>query len=120
MSLGTGRHRAIRESGILAAARAPQASDHHTRGHRPHDPSVLRLLDAILVGEHTVEPVDQNLLKGAVDLDRRYLDLQLGLADCIVMVLAQGRGQAVFTFDFRDFRAVSIDRQPIDLVVSEQ
>lgn len=93
--------------------------DHLTREHRPHDPPVLRLMDAIAAGEHTLEPVEQHVLEAAAALDRQYADLQLGLTDCVVMTLARRADEAVFTFDFRDFRAVTIEGRPLELVVSE-
>lgn len=105
------------------AARIPAAVlievDHLTRQHQPHDPPVLRLLDAIRSGEHTLQDVGQEDLDAAAVLDRRYVDLQLGLADCIVMTLAERLGEPVFTFDFRDFRAVTVNGRSLELVVGE-
>lgn len=105
------------------AARIPAAVlievDHLTRQHQPHDPPVLRLLDAIRSGEHTLQDVGQEDLDAAAVLDRRYVDLQLGLADCIVMTLAERLGEPVFTFDFRDFRAVTVKGRSLELVVGE-
>lgn len=58
-------------------------------------------------------------LEAAVLLDRGYADLQLGLTDCIVMTAAERLGEPVFTFDFRDFRAVTVGGRSLELVVSE-
>jgi uncharacterized protein len=44
----------------------------------------------------------------AADLDQRYADLNLGLADASVVVLARRfRTRRLLTFDERDFRAVT-------------
>lgn len=93
--------------------------DHLTRPHRPHDPPVLRLVDAIRSGEHRLQSVGEEILEAAAALDRGYVDLQLGLTDCIVMTLAERVGEPVFTFDFRDFRAVTVGGRSLELVVSE-
>lgn len=93
--------------------------DHLSREHRPHDPPVLHLVDAISAGEHTLAAVDQELLEQAAALDRSYADLQLGLTDAIVAMLAVREREPVFTFDFRDFRAITIDGRSLELVVGE-
>ncbi|HVX33161.1 MAG TPA: PIN domain-containing protein [Solirubrobacterales bacterium] len=52
-----------------------------------------------------LEPADY---KAIADLDARYADLGLGLADCSVVVLAERYGtRRLLTFDERHFRAVS-------------
>ena len=104
-----------------SVARIPTAVlievDHLTRQDRPHDPPVLRLVDAIRSGEHTLQDVRQEVLEAAAVLDRSYVDLRLGLTDCIVMTLAESLGEPVFTFEFRDFRAVTVQGQSLELVV---
>lgn len=94
--------------------------DHLTRWQRPHDPPVLRLLEAISAGELKLQPVTTETLDDASELDRRYLDLQLGLTDSVVMILAQQTGMPVFMFDFRDFRAVTVGGRALELVVAER
>ena len=52
-----------------------------------------------------LEPGDYRTV---AELDARYADLGLGLADCSVVVLAERYGtQRLFSFDERHFRAVS-------------
>lgn len=80
---------------------------------------MLALLDAISANEHSLEPIGLDVLEAAAALDRQHADLQLGLTDCIVMTLARRLGEPVFTFDFRDFRGVTVGGRPLDLVVSE-
>lgn len=75
--------------------------------------------DAISAREHSLEPVGLDVLEAAVLLGRQYVDVQLGLTDCIVMTLAHRLDKPVFTFDFRDFRAVTVGGRTLDLVVSE-
>lgn len=51
--------------------------------------------------------LDASDYQAALDLDRRYADLNLGLADLSVAVLAHRLGtQRILTFDQRHFRAV--------------
>ncbi|MGZ6617244.1 MAG: type II toxin-antitoxin system VapC family toxin, partial [Solirubrobacteraceae bacterium] len=51
--------------------------------------------------------LDSTGYEAAVDLDRRYAELNLGLADLSVAVLAHRLGtERILTFDERHFRAV--------------
>jgi uncharacterized protein len=51
--------------------------------------------------------LDSTDYEDALDLDRRYADLNLGLADLSVVVLAHRLGtRRILTFDQRHFRAV--------------
>lgn len=93
--------------------------DHLSRKHRPHDPPVLHLVDAISAGEHALAVADQELLEQAAALDRGFADLQLGLTDAIVATLAARHREPVFTPDFRDFRAITVEGHPLELVVAE-
>jgi uncharacterized protein len=52
-----------------------------------------------------LEPEDHATV---LDLDARYADLQLGLADCALIVLADRyETTRILTFDERDFRATT-------------
>jgi predicted nucleic acid-binding protein len=57
-----------------------------------------------------------------VDLDERYADLRLGLADCALITLARRyRTTRIFSFDERHFRAVSsLDGQPFTLLPADR
>ncbi len=56
----------------------------------------------------------------AVEFDRRYADLGLGLADASVMALAEAERSPILTFDFAHFRATTDDRgRPWRLVIDE-
>lgn len=62
-------------------------------------------LAAIVAGEHLVAFLSAGLLRRAVEIDARFSDLDLGLADAAVMAYAERHDLPVLTFDFEDFRA---------------
>jgi len=47
------------------------------------------------------------LLRRSADIDAKYADLNLGLADAAVMAFAERYDLPILTFDFRDFRATA-------------
>ena len=56
------------------------------------------------------EPAD---LQRALELDRTYRDLSLGLVDGIVMAVAERlEARAILTLDLRDFGAVTLKGRP--------
>ena len=56
------------------------------------------------------EPAD---LQRAVELDRSYRDLSLGLVDAVVMAVAERlEARAIATLDLRDFGAVTLKGEP--------
>ncbi len=62
-------------------------------------------LAALDAGEHEVAYLSSGILRHAIEIDRRYGDLNLGLADASVMTLAERRKLPILTFDFEHFRA---------------
>jgi len=67
----------------------------------------LRFLDD-LVGAYLVDSLDVDGLGAAKDLCRRYRDLELGLADASIAVLARKwNTRSVASFDHRHFRSVT-------------
>jgi uncharacterized protein len=64
-----------------------------------------RFLAALDAGEHEVAYLSPGILRRAVEIDHRYLGLDLGLADTSVMALAERRRLPILTFDFAHFRA---------------
>lgn len=83
-------------------------------------PSAARaFLAAMVSGEHTVVFSSPGLFRAAVAIDRRFADLDLGLADASVMALAEREGLPVLTFDFEDFRATTPSTGYWRLVVDE-
>jgi uncharacterized protein len=74
-----------------------------------------------LAGNYGVEALDPDGLEQARDICARYADLELGLADASMVVLAdRWRTRSLATFDERHFRAVqplaggSFELLPID------
>ncbi|MGH2829752.1 MAG: type II toxin-antitoxin system VapC family toxin [Actinomycetota bacterium] len=67
--------------------------------------SARSLLESVRVGDLKRVPLDGSLYDRAVEYDRTYKDLNLGLVDASVMALAEQTRGLVLTFDFRDFRA---------------
>ena len=52
-------------------------------------------------------------LQRALELDRTYQDLSLGLVDCVVMAVAERmEARAIVTLDLRDFGAVGLKGEP--------
>lgn len=64
-----------------------------------------RFLSALDAGEHEVAHLSPGILRRAIEIDRRYGDLDLGLADASVMALAERHKLPILTFDFAHFRA---------------
>jgi predicted nucleic acid-binding protein len=78
-----------------------------------------RFLAALDAGEHEVAYLSPGLLARAIEIDRRYGDLDLGIADASVMALAERRRLPILTFDFEDFRATKPSNGYWRLVVDE-
>jgi predicted nucleic acid-binding protein len=65
------------------------------------------LLD-LAAGRFSVASLERADYASIVDVDARYTDLDLGLADCALVVLAaRHRTTRILSFDERHFRAVS-------------
>jgi predicted nucleic acid-binding protein len=66
-----------------------------------------------------LDPEDDRLLSRAMEVDRRFADLDLGLVDCSVVALAETLGvRRLATRDVRHFAAVRLrDGRAFDLVV---
>ncbi|MBA3552859.1 MAG: type II toxin-antitoxin system VapC family toxin [Actinobacteria bacterium] len=76
-------------------------------------------LAALATGEHSVAYLTAGLLRAALEFDRRFGDLDLGLVDASVMAIADRHDLPILTFDFEDFRAASPARGYWRLVVDE-
>jgi uncharacterized protein len=64
-------------------------------------------LEDLAARRYETPALDPRDYEAALDLDRRYADLKLGLADLAVVVLARRLGtNRILTFDQRHFRAV--------------
>ncbi len=62
-------------------------------------------LAALVAGEHTVGFLTPGLLARAAEIDARFADLDLGVADASVMAYAERNDLPILTFDFEHFRA---------------
>jgi predicted nucleic acid-binding protein len=76
-------------------------------------------LEAVVGGVHQVVFMSSGLLRRAAELDRRYADLSLGLADTSVMAVAERHELPILTFDFADFRATAPARGHWRLLLDE-
>ena len=64
-------------------------------------------------GRFPVEWGDPHDLRRALELNREYRDLSLGLVDGVVMAVAERLdARAIVTLDLRDFGAVTLKGQP--------
>jgi predicted nucleic acid-binding protein len=85
-----------------------------------HERAAMRLLVADLArGAFTYAPPSLRLLSRAMEIDRRYEELELGLVDASVVALAEELDvPRIATRDVRDFSAVRLaDGRGLDLVV---
>jgi uncharacterized protein len=75
---------------------------------RRFEPSARRaFLEDLAARRYACPGLDPQDYSGALELDRRYGDLDLGLADLSIAVLARKLGtRRILTFDERHFRAV--------------
>ncbi len=76
-------------------------------GRRFGPPARRAFLDDLAARRYESPGLDARDYAAALELDRRYADLDLGLADLAVAVLARKLGtRRLLTFDVRHFRAV--------------
>ncbi len=67
----------------------------------------IKLLDDVSRGVLTLEPIDPSDVARCSEVVHRYRDLDVGLADASIVVLAERhRTDRVLTFDERHFRAM--------------
>jgi predicted nucleic acid-binding protein len=118
---GAADHRAFREAIDRARTRYVPGLvlaevDHFLR----HERGAMRLLLADLArGAFTYAPPALHLLSRAMEIDREYAPLKLGLVDASIVALAEEIGVTrIATRDVRDFSAVQLaDGQRFELVV---
>ncbi|HET6448069.1 MAG TPA: VapC toxin family PIN domain ribonuclease [Conexibacter sp.] len=77
-------------------------------GQRLGDPARRAFLADLAAGRFTVASLERDDYTTVAELDTRYADLRLGLADCALVVLAHRyETTRVLTFDDRHFGAVA-------------
>lgn len=89
---------------VLAPDPVIAECDHVLRQRAGHD-AARKLLATLRAGHWTRAALSLSLFARAVEIDLRYADLGLGVADASVMALAESTSSAILAFDFRDFRA---------------
>lgn len=96
------------EPGALVIAAPVTAEVDYLLGRRIGRSARLAFLDDLAASRLTVECLDPDEYAAAVELDRRYAALDLGLADCATVVIAARLAtRRVLSFDHRHFRTVT-------------
>jgi len=92
--------------------------DHLARS-RVGDGPARAFLKATVGGEREVGYLSAGLLRRAGELEERYAELNLGLADTCLMAIAERHELPILTFDFTDFRATESASGAWRLVIEE-
>jgi predicted nucleic acid-binding protein len=96
------------EPGSLVIPAPTTAEVDYMLGQRLGDSARRAFLADLAAGRFTVACLERHDYAAVADLDARYADLRLGLADCALVVLAQRHETTrVLSFDERHFRAVA-------------
>lgn len=91
----------------------------HLARKRVGDEAARRFLKTVAGGGHEVAFVTAGLMRRAVEFDRQYADLNLGVVDGSVMAIAERHNLPIFTFDFRHFRATQSASGPWHMAIDE-
>jgi uncharacterized protein len=96
------------EPGALVIPAPVTAEIDYLLGQRFGHAARRAFLRDLAAGRFTVASLEREDYATIVELERRYEDLQLGLADCALVVLADRyRTDRIVSFDERHFRAVA-------------
>lgn len=96
------------EQGGLVIPAPVTAEVDYLLGQRFGAPARRAFLEDLAAHRYESPGLDARDYEAALTLDRRYADLNLGLADLSVAVIAQRLGtRRILTFDDRHFRAVT-------------
>jgi uncharacterized protein len=96
------------EPGSLVIPAPTTAEIDYLLGQRLGDPARRAFLADLAAGRFTVANLEREDYATVADVDARYGDLRLGLADCALIVLAhRHQTTRLLTFDERHFRAVT-------------
>jgi predicted nucleic acid-binding protein len=106
------------EPGDLVIPAPVSAEVDYLLGHRLGRPARLAFLDDLAAGRFTVACLDADDYAVIAGLERTYDDLDVGLSDLSVVVLASRfRTKRLLTFDERHFRALrSLGGEPFTLL----
>lgn len=95
------------EPGELVVPAPVTAEVDYLLGRRVGSDARRAFLDDLAAGRFTVACLDQEDHASVADLERRYADLDVGLADLSVVVVAhRSRTRRIVTFDERHFRSL--------------
>ena len=95
------------EPGALVIPAPTTAEIDYMLGKRLGAPARRAFLADLVIGRFSVAALERDEYARAIDLEARYADLELGLADCALVVLAaRYRTTRILSFDERHFRAV--------------
>lgn len=96
------------EPGSLVIPAPTTAEVDYLLGQRLGDPARRAFLTDLAAGRFTVACLERKDYATVADLEARYADLRLGLADCALVVLAKRHETTrILSFDERHFRAVA-------------
>lgn len=96
------------EPGSLIIPAPTTAEIDYLLGQRLGDTARRAFLTDLTAGRFIVASLEREDYATVADLDARYADLRLGLADCALIVLAHRHETTrLLTFDERHFRAVA-------------
>jgi predicted nucleic acid-binding protein len=99
------------ETGVLVIPAPTTAEVDYLLGRRFGPAARRAFLSDLAAGRFSVESLERDDYATIIDLDARYADLELGLADCALVALAaRHRTTRILSFDERHFRAV----RPLD------
>ena len=95
------------EPGALVVPAPVTAEVDHLLGRRFGPPARRAFLEDLAARRYESPALDGRDYAAALELDRRYADLDVGLADLSIVVLAARLGtRRILTFDERHFRAL--------------
>jgi len=96
------------EPGALVIPAPTTAEIDYLLGQRFRGAARRAFLADLAAGRFAVASLERDDYATVIDLDARYADLDLGLADCALIVLAaRHRTTRILSFDERHFRAVT-------------
>lgn len=96
-----------KEPGKLVIPAPVTAEIDYLLGQRFGSPARHAFLTDLAAGRFTVDALEREDYTAALNLDSRYSDLDLGLADCSVAILAHRyRTTRILSFDQRHFRTI--------------
>lgn len=98
----------ITETGPLVIPAPTTAEVDYLLGRRFGSTARRAFLSDLAAGRFSVASLERGDYATIIDLDGRYADLDLGLADCaLVCLAARHRTTRILSFDERHFRAVA-------------